>query len=209
MITQYTLLTPAIAPAIETGIVKDYLKVPSSLNVDDGMIMGMIGAATAYFEKATGRDLINKTYKCYLDKFPSSNSIYYYSGVSSLCPKYNDNGIKIRKSKLQSITDIKYYANGVITTLPPEDYYITDLPDYSSIYLVNGKIFPEVDLRKQSVAITFIAGFGNDSCDIPVDIQNALLQMITYMYENRGDCANKEDMMASTQLFDQYKIIDF
>lgn len=205
----YTLVTGASVLPLDLQSVKDYLKVPSSLSVDDNLITAMIKSVAAYFEKATGRDLINKTYKTYLDKFPSHNSLDYYSGVSPLLPKYNDNGIVLRRSKLQSITHIKYYKDGVLTTWSAADYYFTDLPDYSAIYLVDNKSFPEVDVRKQAVVITFVAGYGTYSCDVPVDIQNALLQMISYLYENRGDCANMTDMMASMQLFDQYKIVDF
>jgi hypothetical protein len=205
----YTLVTGASVLPLDLQSVKDYLKVPSSLSVDDNLITAMIKSVAAYFEKATGRDLINKTYKTYLDNFPSHNSLDYYSGVSSLLAKYNDNGIVLRISKLQSITNIKYYKDGVLTTWSTADYYFTDLPDYSAIYLIDNKSFPEVDVRKQAVVITFIAGYGTYSCDVPVDIQNALLQMISYLYENRGDCANMTDMMASKQLFDQYKIVDF
>jgi hypothetical protein len=205
----YILVTGASVLPLDLQSVKDYLKVPSSLSVDDNLITALIKSVAAYFEKATGRDLINKTYKTYLDNFPSHNSLDYYSGVSPLLPKYNDNGIVLRRSKLQSITHIKYYIDGVLTTWSANDYYFTDLPDYSAIYLVNNKNFPEVDVKKQVVAITFVAGFGISNSDIPVDIQNALLQMISYLYENRGDCANMTDMMASMQLFDQYKIVDF
>ena len=205
----YTLVTGASVLPLDLQSVKDYLKVPSSLSVDDNLITAMIKSVAAYFEKATGRDLINKTYKTYLDNFPSNNSLSYYSGISPLSVKYNDNGIVLRRSKLQSITDIKYYIDGVLTTWSAADYYFTDLPDYSAIYLVDNKSFPEVDIRKQAVAITFVVGFGASDSNIPVDIQNALLQMISYLYENRGDCANMADMMASMQLFDQYRIVDF
>lgn len=208
-ITDYTLLSSAAAPALDLATVKDYLKVPRSLSADDSLIIAMTETASSIFEKVTGRNLINKTWKTYLDNFPSRNSLYYYSGVSNLIPQYNDNGIKLRKSKLQSITHIKYYIDGVLTTFPNTDYYFTDLPDYSSIYLVDGKSFPRVDSRKQAIVITFISGFGSATCDIPIDIQNALLTAISYQYENRGDCPNMKDMVASTQIFDQYKVIDF
>lgn len=205
----YPLVTGAANLPLDIDDVKSYLKVPSSLVVDDNLIKAIIKSVTGYFEKMTGRDLINKTYKTFLDKFPSHDSLSYYSGVSPLMPKYNDNGIILRRSKLQSITSIQYYIDGVLTTWASTNYYFTDDTDYSAIYLVEGKSFPEVDVRKQAVVITFVAGYGASCCNIPEDVKMALLQMISYIYENRGDCANMNDMMASMQLFDQFKIVDF
>lgn len=205
----YTLVTGAGALPVSLADVKTSLKVPSSITADDNLITALIKVAASSFEKATGRDLINKTYKTYLDAFPCGNSLYYYSGISSLSLNYNDNGIKLRKSKLQSITSIKYYIDGVLTTWDASNYYFTDLPDYASIYLVENKTFPVIDTRKQAVEIIFVVGYGTADTDMPEDAKQALLQMVSYLYENRGDCANSDDMNAATQLFSQFKIIDF
>jgi hypothetical protein len=190
--------------------VKIWLKVPSTITADDTLITALIKSATATFEKITGRDLINKTYKTYLDSFPCVDGLNYYTGISFLVPKYNDNGIVLRKSKLQSITSIQYYLDGVLTTWDSSNYYITDLPDYSAIYLVADAKFPtNIDIRKQSIVINFVAGYGVNDTYIPEDAKQALLQFITYLYENRGDCANSRDMQAGMDLFSQFKIIDF
>lgn len=207
----YSLVTGAgsILP-VNLPDVKNWLKVPDRLTVDDNLIISVIKSATSTFEKITGRDLINKTYKTYLDAFPCVNALNYYTGTSSLALKYNDNGIVLRKSKLQSITSIQYYLDGVLTTWNAVNYYITDLPDYSAIYLVDGKEFPSnVDIRKQAVVINFVAGYGSSNANVPEDIKQALFQFITYLYENRGDCANSQDMQAAMDLFSQFKIIDF
>jgi hypothetical protein len=206
----YTLVTGAGATLpVALADVKVWLKVPTTLTADDALITSVVKAAAGYFEKITGRDLISKTYKTYLDDFPTSNSLEYYSGVSALIAKRNDNGIKLRKSKLQSISSIQYYIDSVLTTWSSSEYYFTDLPDYSSIYLVEDQEFPEVDTRKQSVVITFVAGYGIDDTYVPEDVKQALLQMISYLYENRGDCSNYNDMTAAMQLFGQFRIIDF
>lgn len=207
----YSLVTGAgsILP-VNLPDVKNWLKVPNTLTVDDNLIISVIKSATSTFEKITGRDLINKTYKTYLDAFPCVNGLNYYTGTSSLAFKYNDNGIVLRKSKLQSITSIQYYLDGVLTTWNAVNYYITDLPDYSAIYLVDGKEFPSnVDIRKQAVVINFVAGYGSSNANVPEDIKQALFQFIAYLYENRGDCASSKDMQAAMDLFSQFKIIDF
>lgn len=207
----YILVTGAGSTLpVSLSDVKTWLKVPSTITADDNLITALIKSATGIFEKITGRDLINKTYKTYLDAFPCVDGLNYYTGISSLAPQYHDNGIVIRKSKLQSITSIQYYKDGVLTTWDSSNYYITDLPDYSAIYLVTNKEFPsDVDIRKQAVVINFVTGYGVDDTYVPEDVKQALLQFITYLYENRGDCANSKDMQAAMDLFSQFKIIDF
>lgn len=180
-VTEYTLLTPATSPALDLDDVKDYLKI--SDNDSDSRLLDLIKVVTLYAEKITGRDLINKTYKGYLNCFPLADFSYPY------CPS-----IEIRKSKLQSITSIQYYLDGVLTTFPSTDYYITDSTDYATINLVDGKSYPSTDNRKQAIVITFIAGFGNDECDIPDDIQRAMLSQITTLYENLGDCTDDQNL---------------
>lgn len=207
----YILVTgPGATLPVSLSDVKTWLKIPNSLTVDDNLITALIKSSAGIFEKITGRDLINKTYRTSLDSFPCVDGLSYYSGVSSLAPQYHDNGIIIRKSKLQSITSIQYYKDGVLTTWASSNYYITDLPDYSAIYLVADKEFPnDVDVRKQAVVITFVAGYGSSDASVPEDVKQALLQFIAYLYENRGDCASSKDMQAAMDLFSQFKIIDF
>lgn len=189
--------------------VKAWLKIPSTLSADDTLITALIKAAAGYFEKVTGRDLITKTYKTYLDRFPYISDLDYYSGWSNLYPKYNDNGIVIRKSKLQSITSIQYYYEGSLTTWDSSNYYTTSENDFSAIYLADGISFPsDVDTRKQAVEINFTAGYGVADTDVPEDVQQSLLQFISYLYENRGDCSDHKTMMAAQNLFSQFIIVD-
>jgi len=166
---------------------KAWLKIPSTLDADDGLITALIKASTGYFEKITGRDLITKTYKTYLDAFPVVDNLYYFQGVSSLMPQYKDNGIYLRKSVLQAITSIEYYVDGVLVTWGASNYYTTQSSDYSAIYLALNKNFPtDVDFRKQAIKITFTAGYGDCDANVPDDIQQALFRFINYLYAFKG-----------------------
>lgn len=205
----YLLVTGTSTLAVSLTNVKEWLKIPSSLSVDNNLITALILAATSYFEKITGRDLITKTYKCYLDNFPRINSISFYSGVSNIIPQFQDNGIYLKKSPLQSITSIQYYKDGVLTTWDSSNYYTTVSSDYSAIYLVDGKEFPQdVDIRKQAIIITFTAGFGSSDTNVPVDIQQALLRFISFLYDNRGDCADNDKQNAAMLYFTPFKIVE-
>jgi len=180
----YPLVTGANTLVVSLDEAKEALRIVSDTS-QDTLITRLVYTATNYFELVTGRDLISKTYKCYLNNFPTGN-IYNSSGYFN----YNQNcGIRILRSKLQSITHIKYYVSGVLTTWNSSNYYITDENDYAAIYLTDGSSWPtDADNRMQTIVITFVVGYGAAASDIPFDIKQALLQYIVYLYENRGDC---------------------
>ena len=182
----YPLVTGTATLAVSLTEAKDALRIDPTDTSQDNFITNLIYTTTNYFELVTGRDLINKTYKCYLNNFPGVSNNYAaltYYGVNQSV------GIRILKSKLQSITSIQYYVGGILITWDPSNYYITDENDYAAIYLVDGQCWPtDADNRMQAIVITFVAGYGGDETVIPYDIKQALLQYIVYLYENRGDC---------------------
>lgn len=167
-VTEYTLVTPATYPALDLNDAKEHLKISGSDY--DAQLLDLIAVTSSFAERITGRDLINKTYKGYLDCFP-------HSGV-----------MQIRKSKLQSITSIQYYKDDVLTTLSASDYYITDEQDYSCIHIKEDAMIPTVDDRRQAVIITFVAGYGIDACDVPKLLKQAMLSQIATLFNDAGDC---------------------
>ena len=203
----YILTTPAATTPISVAEVKSYARISNTSQ--DTLIAILINAATNYCETFIKRDLINKTYTCYLDKFPASNSntLLLSDGFSY---SYKDIGIQIRKSKLQSISSIKYYLDDVLTTWASTNYYITDKSAYSSIFLVDDKTYPtNIDEKKQSVEIEFVAGYGAASTDVPDQIRLGLMSHVTYMLENRGDCGGSSESdlpLAIRSLYNQFRI---
>ena len=177
--------TNSIAPAIELAYVKENSKLDG--NSFDSLLLSLIKVATEFGERITGRDFINKTYKGFLDCFPGD------------C-----NSIQITKSKLQSITSIQYLKDNVLTTFDASKYYITESDnDFSTINLVYGQSWPtNEDNRKQAVIITFVAGYGDDSCDIPETLKRAMAAHIELLRSNSGDCQGADGInKQATQLY--------
>ena len=172
---QYTLITGSVQKPITISEVKSFLKIDD--DDSDTELKSFIDTVTNKAEQITGRDLITKTYKTYLDCFPPDSF-----------------GIEIQKSKLQAITSIKYLVAGVLTTFDASNYYITDEQEYATIWLFDGKTYPtDIDInRKQAVEIIFTAGFGTKPCDIPIDLKSAMLSHVNLLNENRGDCSGEE-----------------
>ncbi len=205
----YILVTPAATTPISVAEVKSYARISSTSQ--DTLIGILINAAVSYCESYTKRDLINKTYKFYLDTLPNynANTSLLSNGFDY---KYRDTGILVKKSKLQSVTSIKYYLDDVLTTWDSANYYKSNESIYSSIYLTQDASYPDnIDTKKQSVEITFVAGYGASASDVPDQIRLGLLAHVTYMLENRGDCGGGGETdipLPIRSMYNQYRIIN-
>lgn len=192
----YILVTDSASEPVTLSEVKTYLRIDGT-DYDD-ILTPLIKTVRLQAEKYTGRDFINKTWKTYLDEFP------YCS----------DAGIKILKSKLQSITSIQYYDNNnALQTLSSSDYYITDNSNYSVIYINSSASYPDTYDRKQAAIITFVSGYGATASDVPQDLKQAMLAHISYLFENTGDCTDSSVMSQYMNLYIPYiipeKLVDF
>jgi len=180
-IKDYILITPANSEPITLDEVKQRLRLVGNSDFDSELTR-LITVAREMCERITGRDLINKTYKGFLD---------YYC-----------NQVEFRKSKLQSISSIKYYLDNVLTTVSPAKYYFTNSSDYSQL------VFTEdftTDNRLQVIEIEFIAGYGTTASTVPVSLKEAMLSFIDWLFNNNGDCTNEDSLMAR-KLFQSYII---
>ena len=180
-IKDYILITPANIEPITLDEVKQRLRLVGNSDFDSELTR-LITVAREMCERITGRDLINKTYKGFLD---------YYC-----------NQVEFRKSKLQSISSIKYYLNNVLITVSSTKYYFTNSTDYSQL------VFTEdftTDNRLQVIEIEFIAGYGSTASTVPASLKEAMLSFIDWLFNNNGDCTNEDSLMAR-KLFQSYII---
>lgn len=180
-IKDYILITPANIEPITLDEVKQRLRLVGNADFDSELTR-LITVAREMCEAITGRDLINKTYRGFLD---------YYC-----------NQIEFTKSKLQSISSIKYYLNNTLNTLSPSNYYFTNSTNYSKL------VFTEnfnIDNKLQAIEIEFIAGYGTTASTVPTSLKEGMLAFIDWLFNNSGDCTNEDSLMAR-KLFQSYII---
>lgn len=189
---QYIVTQKPESLAVTLSYVKEQLRLPEMNKLEDPLLASYIKSAMKTAEKYTGRILITTTFNTFRDCF--------------------DYPIVIRKSPLQEVISMKYYTDGVLTTLDPSNYYATQSNDYSKIFFTQTAQIPNVDLRAQSIVINFTAGYGDDFRAIPDDIQLAIVNHVTKIYSSRGDCGC-DDAQALSALpvqskltYNQYKI---
>lgn len=196
---EYKLIVGAATLPITLDEAKLYLRVTTTS--EDALITSFIEAATTAFENYSGRDLINKTYKAFLDSFPavymptgpSYSSFDYHISPGGIV--FNGDKIQLPKSRVSSITMIQYFSGGSLITWDATNYILLEDVDLGEISLDTDKSYPtDADRRRQAIEITFVAGFGASADDIPADIKQGLLAYVAFMYENRGDCPCIDDL---------------
>lgn len=148
---------------------------------EDALLNLYLQAAINYAEKITRRCLIDRTIRTYRDFFPGGYSSEGYYPCNS--------AIEIRKSKLQSVVEINYLSEGILTLIDPSVYYVTNEEDYSEILPV-GSWPMDVDRRMQSIIIDVVCGFGPAPKDVPKEYQIAIMEHATSIRANRGDCSD-------------------
>jgi len=164
----YIVIEPPVRMPISISELKNFLSLDECDNQTEAMLKLIILSVARYFEKYTGRTLINTKYRTFREYF----NCY----------------LLLKRSKFQELTLFQYLINNVFTTVDPSIYQITEEVNYSSIWSWKNNSFPSTDCVKQAIKIEFIAGYGEKEKDIPEDVRQALLMHANYLYANRGDC---------------------
>jgi len=164
-----TLVTAPTIEPLTTAETKTYLRVDPS--DEDTLIGNIVKAARIQCEAETKRTLINTSWKLNLPFFPSSTArIYFIHGP------------------LVSITHIKYYStSGVLTTIDVANYQVETSGQWGSVIPGINQTWPSVqDQKENAVDITYVAGYGTATTNVPESLRVGMLLFCAHLYENRG-----------------------
>ena len=185
---------PAIEP-LTVAEAKLHLRIPYEERADDEYIGVLITAAREYAEQVLCRQLINATWRLYLDRFPGLDGV-----------------IRIPLPPLQSISSVKYVDGaGDEQTLDAAEYSVDTASVPGRIYPAYGYSWPSTRDQRNAVTITFVAGYGSAATAVPEPIRKALKLLIAHWYENRevvGDRTAKMPLSVDA-LLGIYRIKEF
>ena len=138
---------------------KEFMRVLEDDQND--VISSMILSATDYASNYTNRQFITATYELYTEIFKQD--------------------MQLPKNPIQSITSVEYMdENGVYQ--PMTDFYVYGENGVSKIHFED---MPTHKEHKNAIRITFVAGYGDNSTDVPSAIISFILVMTSTLYENR------------------------
>ncbi len=153
----------------------------SPTSIEDTYISTLITIAREYCEDYQHRALTTQTWDLILDKFPSDSDY-----------------IEIPLPPLQSVTSVKYidYA-GVSATMTAglSGYFVDTDNEPGRVCLSYGVSWPSFsEYPYGAIRIHFVAGHTGVAPDvIPKKTKQAMLMLISYMYENRLPSAQNVD----------------
>jgi uncharacterized phiE125 gp8 family phage protein len=136
---------------------------------DDDLILGLIDAATAYFDGRDGilgRAMATQIWELVLDAFP-------------------DDAIQIPLPPLQSVAAVQYYdVGGTLQTLNPSTYYVDNVSQPGWVTTIASADWPETLDGANAVIVRFSAGYGG-AASVPASLKAAMKLFIGHLYNNR------------------------
>lgn len=201
VVTAPILLPVTLAEAKDQARAKDYAD-------DDDFLNSAISRGTSYVELRTGRALITREYRGFMDCWPwdrswtsiipTPNALYLGRLGSGMV---DQRAIDIPRPPLQSVTHvITYDDSDVATTLDPASYYVDTASFVGRIVRRNAASWACPARTANGIEIQWIAGYGADSTAVPDNYRHAILLMIDHFYENRSAVVGVEARDSSTPL---------
>ncbi len=159
--TSYLLAGPAEEP-VSLGEARAFLKVDDS--AEDALITTLIGAARLHVEGVTGRALLAQSWRVVLDAWP------------------DDRVVKLPVTPFMAVTEITAYdADGAAHAVPLAQF----MSEPDRLLLPATVSGMPVLRERQGIEIDYVAGFGTEAAEVPVDIRQALLLLVGYWFEHR------------------------
>jgi uncharacterized phiE125 gp8 family phage protein len=159
--TSYLLAGPAEEP-VSLAEAKAFLRVEDA--AEDGLITTLIAAARMHVEGITGRALLAQSWRVVLDFWPAERVV------------------RLPVAPLISVTGITAYdeAGGA------HEIALAQFMSEPDRLLLPASVAGMPALReRQGIEIDYVAGFGTEPEDVPVDIRQALLVLVGHWYEHR------------------------
>jgi len=155
-----------MANCITTDEVKSQARIDTS--ADDTLIAQLISAAESWAQKYRSEKFIQTECVDYFDCFDTKLELLY--------------------SPVVSITSIQYVdSNGDTQTLDSSYYTLCNkaVVGPGEIVEAYNMSWPSTRNVPDAVTVTYQAGYGEASTDVPNDIRQGVMLMVAHMYENR------------------------
>lgn len=174
----------------------------------DARIAGLIAAATSYVENYTGRALITRGYKGFLDHWPR------LAEVSGMAQDYGAPGpwpepsawltrrwVEIPRPPLQAISAVTTFDDDDNATVwDVSSYYVDTSSTVGRLVRRRDACWPPVCRAANGIEIQWTSGYGDSPGDTPEPIRHAMLLLISHWFENREAVVGVEGRDSSTPL---------
>lgn len=187
---------------------KTHLRVDTT--EEDDRITGILGAATAHvdgYAGVLGRPLITQTWALKLERFPR----YAFIRSDLRAGRPIDDRIRLPLPPVQSVSSITYVdPDGATQTWAAAKYQLVAKETRPHVVPAYGETWPTTRDVPEAVTVTFVAGYGDDTTDVPEPIRQAILLLAGHWYQHREAVATgvvvNEVKMAVDALLTPYRV---
>ena len=175
-----------VAP-VQLDQVKDHIR----LDIDDDAVLlsTYIDAATDYIETRCNISLVSTTHTLTFDAWPCDF-------------------IELERGPVTSVTSVKYYTGGVLTTFSSSSYRVNTTVRNAQIKLVDGDSWPSHDTRDDAIEVIYVAGAASEATVDP-RAKVLIYWLVGHWYENReaaSDVALTMLPLAQETMIEQLRI---
>jgi len=209
---------PPASEPVTLADVKAQARVTTS--ADDAFLTALITVCRKTLEEQLGMAFMSTTIVQTMDAFPGYGQPWWAgtrTAHANVLQAYPDT-IELMHRPISAVSSVKTYDISDTSTTVDPTVYQTDLSDPmvpSRIMLRRGESWPTELRDMNAVEVTYIAGFGA-AVDVPGDIKQAIMQMVTFLYDSRGGCDCSSGSAAACMLpcgaeilVSQYRMLEF
>lgn len=163
--TSVRVAGPSVDP-VTLAEAKLHLRVDAA--DEDSLIESLIGAAVSHLdaEGVLGRALITQSWALWVGSTPGR--------------------VRLPMGPFQSLTSVEYYdTDNALQTATLADFETWLDGDFVIVKPKKDRVWPAAYLRPDAIKITYVAGHGDASTDIPEGVRQAILLLVGHWYENR------------------------
>lgn len=164
-------LTPPAQEPVSLSEARTFLRLDQA--EEDDLLGTLITAARLMVEAASGRLLVDQTWRIVIDRWPDGGEI------------------RLPLSPVGAITAARVYdALGVAQPVSPAALQLDTAADPPVVRIVAE--VPEIGRSRGAIEIDVVAGFGATAVAVPVLLRQAVLRLAARWFERRGDVVGRD-----------------
>lgn len=186
---------PASEP-ITLAEAKSYLRVDSS--GDDALITSLIVSARKLCEEHMQRAIMSQTLQLFLDSTIDIDDPLWEGTRTGPYLNYYKNYIDLPMPVVSAVTHVKTYDDSDNATIFSDTrYYVDKARQPARVVLRTGESLPTALRVANAIEVQYVTGYASSNA-VPEPIKVGIYQVLTYLYEHRGDMYEGKTSMPST-----------
>ena len=175
---------------------KSYLRIDSS--GDDALITSLIISARKLCEEHMQRAIMSQTLQLFIDTREEIYDSLWEGMRTGPYLNYYKNYIDLPMPTVTAVTHVKTYDDSDnATVFASSKYYVDNARQPARVVLRTGETFPTALRVANAIEVQYVTGYANAN-SVPEPIKFSIYQVLTYLYEHRGDMYEGKTSLPAT-----------